>query len=123
MYPTLPKISVDHAIMKPAADDPEIDVCVLPMDVSWIDVGSWSAYAQTLPEPGETDAGCRANARTVHLDSRDIVVVSDDPDHLVVTIGCDDLVIVRTGAATLVCPRESAQRVREVVAKLDPRDR
>ena len=112
VYPTLPKNSVDYGIMEPAAQDAARTICCVPMNVTWLDVGSWPSYAETLdPDAaGNTTAG-----RAVHLDSANVTVVSDDPDHLVATIGCDDLLIIRTNRATLVCPRDRAQDVKQLV--------
>ena len=47
-----------------------------------------------------------------------MTVVSEDPSHLVATVGCEDLVIVHTADATLVCPRAEAERVKELVARV-----
>ncbi len=116
VYPTLPKISVDYAIMEPASRDDRLDICCVPMNVSWLDVGSWPSYGETL-EVDET--GCRSNARTLHIDSRNILAVSDDPEHVIATVGCNDLIIVRTGDVTLVCPASEAQRVRSLAREMD----
>lgn len=115
IYPTLPRISVDYALMEPAARDTELQVCVVPMNVSWMDVGSWPTYGQTL----EADAdGNRTNARTAHLDSRNILAVSDDPGHTISVIGCSDLIVVRTTDATLVVPASMAERVKDVAGQV-----
>jgi mannose-1-phosphate guanylyltransferase len=47
-----------------------------------------------------------------------MLVVSEDPAHLVATVGCEDLVIVHTKDATLVCPRAEAERVKEIVERV-----
>jgi mannose-1-phosphate guanylyltransferase len=48
------------------------------------------------------------------VNSRNIAVISDDPSHLIATIGCENLVIVHTKDATLVCPRSEVERVKEL---------
>ena len=116
IYPTLPKISVDYAIMEPAAKDDRLAVCCVPMDVSWMDVGSWPSYGETLMPDG---AGCRGNARQLHLDSRNILAVSDDPRHVIATIGCEDLIVIHTAEVTLVCPAGESQRVKELASAVD----
>jgi len=45
-------------------------------------------------------------------------VISEDPAHLVTTIGISDMIIVHTRDATLVCPKSEAQRVKELVARV-----
>src|SRR5262249_47765856 len=78
IYPTLKKISVDFAVMEPAAQDSRINVCTVPMDVRWMDVGSWISYGETLKADS---AGNRGNTKSVPLDSRNVLAVSDDPNH------------------------------------------
>jgi mannose-1-phosphate guanylyltransferase len=116
VYPTLPKISIDYALMQPASDDAELEVCTVQMDVTWMDVGSWPSYGETL---APDMAGNRTNARTMHLDSRNVLAVSDDPAHTIATIGCDHLIIVRTRDVTLVCPASEAQRVKDIAGMVD----
>ena len=116
VYPMLPKISVDYAIMEPASRDDRIEVCTVPMDVQWLDVGSWSAAGETMEVDG---AGNRSFGEAVHLDSTNIVSVSEDPNHLIATVGCHDLVVVHTPNATLVCPADQVQRVKELHGIVD----
>jgi mannose-1-phosphate guanylyltransferase len=120
VYPTLPKISVDYALMEPASRDSELMVCTVPMDLSWKDVGSWPTYGDTLSADAE---GNRANCATLHLGSRGMLAASDDPGHLIATIGLEGLIIVRTADATLVCRAEDAERVKELAAKAPQRHR
>jgi mannose-1-phosphate guanylyltransferase len=47
-----------------------------------------------------------------------MTVVSEEPGHLVATVGCEDLVIVHTRDATLVCPRAQAERVKELAERV-----
>jgi mannose-1-phosphate guanylyltransferase len=116
VYPTLPKISLDYALMEPASRDDRLHLCSVPMNVRWLDVGSWPAYAETVP-PDEY--GNRTNARLVSLDSRNMLAVSDDANHTIAAIGCQDLIIVRTADATLVCRADQAQRVKDVANIVD----
>jgi mannose-1-phosphate guanylyltransferase len=116
LYPTLPKISVDYAIMEPAAKDQRLSICSVPMDVSWMDVGSWPAYGETLTADAD---GCRTNAKALHLGSRNVLAVADDPTHVIATIGCEDLIVIRTADVTLVCPADEAQRVKDLVERAD----
>lgn len=117
VYPSLAKISVDYGLMEPASRDPRLSVCVVPMAVSWKDVGSWPSYSGAL----DADAhGNRCNARTLGLDSRNNVIVSDDPSHMIAAVGVEGLIIVHTRDATLVCRAEDAERVKELAARMPP---
>ncbi len=118
VYPTLPRISVDYAVMEPAALDAHVRVCTVTMGVWWMDVGNWTSYGETLVEDAH---GNRANGPATHLDSRNVVAVSDDPGHTIATVGCQDLIIVHTPDATLVCPASAAERVKELAGLVDQR--
>ncbi|MCP4758624.1 MAG: mannose-1-phosphate guanylyltransferase [Planctomycetes bacterium] len=109
VYPTLPKVSVDYAIMEPASSDEHIQVCTVPMDVQWLDVGSWTAAGETI-DPDE--GGNRSFGPAEHVDSTGVITVSEDDGHLIATIGCEDLVIIHTPKATLVCPKDRVQEVK-----------
>ena len=57
-------------------------------------------------------------AAHIFLDSDDNIVISEDPNHLVTTIGISDMIIVHTKDATLICPKNESQRVKEMVSKV-----
>ena len=117
VYPELPKISIDYAVMEPASQRRgKAHVVVVEMPVQWLDVGSWPALAETLKTDEHDNAtDCPA---CVIVDSNDNIIVSEDPHHLVSTIGVSDMIIVHTPDATLVCPKSEAQRVKDLVAKV-----
>jgi mannose-1-phosphate guanylyltransferase len=101
-YPKLEKISIDYAIMEKAGN-----VVVANGDFAWDDVGDWAAverHEHTGPDFVSVDSsGC---------------VVAGEVGHTVAVVGVNDLVIVHTRDATLVCRKSDAQRVRELVKKL-----
>ena len=116
VYPTLPRVSVDVAIMEPASREAAHPVCAVPMDVNWRDIGSWTSLAQTL----DSDVrGNRTNARLQTIDSRSIVAFSDDPTHTIAVVGCEDLIIVRTADATLVVNAADAEKVKQIASLVD----
>jgi len=119
LYPTLPKNSVDFAIMEPASMDADITVAAAPMPLTWLDVGSWPAFAQTC----EHDKAGNALASGKHLliDTADSLIASDDPDHLIATIGCEDLIVIHTKDATLVCRAEDAEQIKTLHKLLSER--
>lgn len=122
VYPTLPKISVDFAIMEPSSDPTSgFHVCAVDMDLSWRDVGSWPSFAETL-EPDEN--GVRVSesggGHTV-LNCENTLIVSDDAEHHVAALGLRDVVVVHTRSATLVMPASEAQRLKDLHALLPER--
>ncbi len=120
IYPSLFKISVDFGLMEPASRNERLSICVVPMNLQWMDVGSWPTYAATL----EADAdGNRTSASWVGEATHRCLVVSDDPGHVIATVGCDDLIVVHTRDATLVCRADQAEHVKGIAGKVDGRHR
>ncbi len=118
-WPGIAKVSIDYGVLEPASVSPDFTVAALPLAARWLDVGSWPAYGEAV---GLDAAGNAIGAGTaVLLDSRDCVVASADPAHLVTLIGCEGLVVVHTPTATLVVPADQAQRVKELHALLQTR--
>ncbi len=112
VYPALKKTSVDYAVMEPASRDDAVQVAAIPMPLKWLDVGSWPAYAETCP----TDEHGNALAADQHLlvDTQKCLVASSDPHHLIAAVGCEGLIIVHTKDATLICPADQAERIKEL---------
>ena len=52
--------------------------------------------------------------RTLLLDTRGTLAASNDPNHLIATIGCEDLIIIHTPEATLVCRKDRAESIKEL---------
>ena len=117
IFPTLPKISIDYAVLEPAAREPG-RVLVADLDVDWLDVGSWPALARTL----DTDAdGNAVRGLAVVVDGSGNVVFSDDPEHLVATVGLQECVVVHTRDVTVVCPIGQAERVKGLLEAVEAR--
>jgi mannose-1-phosphate guanylyltransferase len=112
-YADCPADSIDYAVMEklPAFE-------VLKARYTWSDLGSWSAWGDLAPE---LQAGGHGIGDVVSLDSQGNVVHA--PDKIVALIDVEDLVVVDTGDALLVCSRRSDQRVKDVLARLEERGR
>ncbi|SNR73799.1 mannose-1-phosphate guanylyltransferase [Blastococcus mobilis] len=115
VFPRLPKISVDYAVLEPASRQPG-RVLVADLDVDWLDVGSWPALAHTLEVEG---GGNAVRGAVVLLDASGNVVFSDDPAHLVALVGVRDSVVVHTRDVTMVCPIVDAERVKELLSAVE----
>lgn len=113
IYPKLLRISIDFAVMERADH-----VLVVELKCQWVDVGSWPALESVLQSDG--DGNVAACSHVVHLGSRGNIVVSEEP-HLIATIGVDDLVIVHSPTATLICTRRDAQGIKELVDNIRQR--
>jgi mannose-1-phosphate guanylyltransferase len=117
VYPTLTKKSIDYAVMEPASQGKgKAHVVVVEMPVQWLDVGSWPALAETLPNDAQDNAV--EAGMSVLIDSFNNIVISQEPEHLVAILGVSDMIVVHTKDATLVCPKTDDQRVKELVERV-----
>ncbi len=104
-------ISIDYAVMEKTDR-----AAVIPADIGWSDVGSWTA----LDDVSERDAsGNVIIGNVIDIGSRDSIVYAEK--RLVATIGLRDAVVVDTPDATLVCSKDRAQDVKKVVDELKKR--
>lgn len=115
VYPALRRISVDRGLLEPAAADARLRICSVPMALQWRDVGSWPSYGETLAPDAD---GNRTNGAAMHLGSRGVLAVSDDPAHLIATIGPEDVVVVHTRDATLVVRADLAEQVKQLAERV-----
>ena len=112
IYPSLRATSIDYAVMEPASLAG--DVAVVPMSVGWSDLGSWAALRDAwleasgdLPEGAIVGLGNRRD-----IGSAGSLVLAQG--RLVVTIGLNDVIVVDTPEALLVCSAERSQEVRKI---------
>ncbi len=105
--------TVDYGIMEGARH-----VVVIPAaDLGWSDVGSWDAVFDVLHTDSQDNVVRQAHH--IGLDtSNTLIFNAGDAERLFVTIGVQDLVVVDTGDVILVCQRDQAQKVRDVVRHL-----
>ncbi|MDX1764644.1 MAG: mannose-1-phosphate guanylyltransferase [bacterium] len=111
IYGNLDGDSIDYAIMEKSED-----ILVIPADLGWSDVGCWSALEDVLGEDGE---GNIAQGETVLIDTRNSIFYSES--RLIAAVGVDDLIVVETGDALLVCRKDKVQDVRKIVDLLKDR--
>ncbi|MEF8908036.1 MAG: sugar phosphate nucleotidyltransferase [Haloarculaceae archaeon] len=103
-------VSVDNAVLERADD-----VAVVPADFAWDDLGSWDAVGRVL----EADADGNAHlGETLAVDAADCVLAAGEDSH-VSAVGVEGLAVASYDGRTLVVPREDAERVREVVRRLE----
>jgi mannose-1-phosphate guanylyltransferase len=113
LYARFENVPIDIGIMEKASN-----VEVIPADFEWDDAGSWLALARLRPRD---DDGNTVHGDFVGIDSRNCLVIS--PDHLVATIGLQDMIVVHTPDATLICPKSRAEEVKSIVEQLRERGR
>jgi mannose-1-phosphate guanylyltransferase / mannose-6-phosphate isomerase len=107
-FASAPSISIDYAVMEKT----EL-AAMLPIDVGWNDIGSWSSLWDVAPHDA---AGNFVNGDSLLLDTHNCYVHSERS--LVSTIGVDNLVIIDTPDALLVADKSRAQEVSTIVSRL-----
>lgn len=122
VWPTLPKISVDYAVMEGAAAAGLVGT--VPGDFGWNDVGDFHTLGEVLPG----DAGGNVIVSAAGEDKPEVLlrdasgtVVVPQSGRLVAALGVADLIVVDTPDAVLVCPRDRAQDVKKLVDDLKER--
>jgi mannose-1-phosphate guanylyltransferase len=105
-------VSIDYAVMEHASD-----VVVVEAPFHWDDVGSWQAIGRLQPadEQGNTVSGKHLGIHTRGT------IVRSTAEHLVVTLGLSDCIVVHTADATLVANKHDEESIRQLVKMLEER--
>ncbi|MEE9614013.1 MAG: mannose-1-phosphate guanylyltransferase/mannose-6-phosphate isomerase [Thermodesulfobacteriota bacterium] len=109
-YGAMESVSIDHGVLEKAG---EKDVVVIEAAFEWSDVGSWNSLPDVLKADKD---GNIIQGRAVDIGSKDSIILGCD--RVVATVGLENMVVVDTPDATLVCPRDKAQEVKDVVGIL-----
>ncbi|MEG6569729.1 mannose-1-phosphate guanylyltransferase/mannose-6-phosphate isomerase [Thermoanaerobacterium thermosaccharolyticum] len=107
-YSKLESMSIDYGIMEKAKN-----VYVVPGDFGWDDVGSWTSI-ERLYEKDENGNVIKGNV--VSVDTKKCIITGSDK--LIATLGIEDVIIVDTEDALLICSKDKAQNVKEVLKEL-----
>ena len=108
----IPAVQIDAGIAEQAAAEGR--VAVVPLDAGWSDIGSWSALLEAL----SSKTGGSLVASGHHLDRGSQRVLVHGGDRLVVTVGLEDVIIVDTPDALLVCARDRAEEIKPVLDEI-----
>jgi len=112
-FSSIPATSIDYALMEKAGG-----VLAAEGDFGWSDVGAWSSLAGIWPRDADGNA---FKGGSVVLDSRNNLAYN--PGRLTALVGVDDLVIVNTPDALLVCRRDKDQSIKQVLDLLSKKGR
>lgn len=108
-YAELKKISIDYALMEKTQK-----ACVLSVEFGWDDLGDWNGLERLL-------GGDKPNVELVKhvgLETKGTILFSSNNDDVVVTLGIEDLVIVRDGNVTLIAKKDRTQDIKQVLKLL-----
>lgn len=115
-FAALPKISIDYAVMERAAE-----VHAIQLDCRWLDMGSFATLADIVPPDSSNNIVAAGTSEL--LDCKDNIVVTEDQGHLIAAIGLENIIIVHTPDVTLVCHAEQAERLKELLARIEAHGR
>jgi mannose-1-phosphate guanylyltransferase len=111
-WPLLEVITIDYGIMEGAEK-----VAIIPAsELGWNDIGSWESIFEILPK--DENGNISVNGQPIFMDTHNTLIYRVSSARLAVAIGLEDLVIVDTGDVLLICKRDQAQQVRQVVNQL-----
>ncbi|GAB4241200.1 MAG: mannose-1-phosphate guanylyltransferase [Deltaproteobacteria bacterium] len=106
-YRRMPSVSVDYGVL-----EKEPGILVLPANVGWSDLGTWRSLHEFLSVKGENVAF----GNVLLSDCRNVLARTDTG--LVTVLGMEDVVVVRSGDAVLVCPRSRSEEVKGIVEEV-----
>ncbi len=113
VWPGIQPETIDYGVMENASN-----VVVIPArELGWSDVGSWDALFDVIPS--DQNGNIVIGGQHIQVDTRNSLIYMNQDRRLIVTIGVDDLVVVDTGDVVLVCRKDQAQKVRQVVQQLN----
>jgi mannose-1-phosphate guanylyltransferase len=104
----LENVAIDVAVMEHTTK-----AAVIPVDLGWSDVGDWAALAEILPADANGNVVIGAH---VNFDTHNTLIFGKH--RIVATIGLEDLLIIDTEDALLICPRHRAQDVKHIVNQI-----
>lgn len=112
LWSSVESIAVDYGIMEKAKN-----LVMVPADFGWSDVGNWAVLMDVFPKnsDGNVFLGDQ-NEKHVLLDSKDCLIYGNGT--LITTVGVSDLIIVQTQDAILICHKDQAQKVKNLVETL-----
>ncbi|MFA6131773.1 MAG: sugar phosphate nucleotidyltransferase [Patescibacteria group bacterium] len=114
LYSRLPKTSFDYAVTEKM--DPN-DVLIIKGDFGWSDIGAWDTLYDRLCDNG----GNVVKGNSVLVETTGSLIYAPE-GKTVAVLGMNDIVVVDTGDALLVCPKSQAQRVKEIISELQKKE-
>ncbi|GAB4489486.1 MAG: mannose-1-phosphate guanylyltransferase/mannose-6-phosphate isomerase [Thermodesulfovibrionales bacterium] len=111
-FTSLPDISIDYAVMERSKK-----TAVLPLEITWSDIGSWDSLFEVLDHDGK---GNTKVGRVVDVATKNTLLLGTK--RLIAAVGLEDLIVVETDDAVLIAKKGQSQRVKEIVSHLKAED-
>ena len=113
-YEAIPKIAIDYAVAEKAGN-----LVVVPADFFWTDIGDWKEVWKNLDKDKDNNViidGEEEGGEVYNIDTKNTLIHTDG--RLIAVVDIDNVVIVDTKKALLVCSKEKAQNVKKIVERL-----
>jgi mannose-1-phosphate guanylyltransferase len=111
----MPKISIDFAVMEKAPD-----VHAIRLGCKWFDMGSFAALADIISSDENNNIVVAGNSEL--LSSKNNIIITEDEGHLIAVIGLENMVVAHSPDATLVCPVDQTDRLKELLEAVRKHD-
>lgn len=112
IFPRMKSISIDYAVLERGSG-----ISVVEASFLWDDVGTWEAFSRIFPSDADGNATV---GKHVGVETRNCIIRSVG-DHLIGTVGLENLLVVHTGQATLVAQRNDDAGLRQLIAAIESR--
>jgi len=119
VYEAMPKIAIDYAVSEKADN-----MVVIAADFMWTDIGDWNEVWKNLPKDSSNNViidGEEPGGEVINIDTNNTLIQTDG--RLIAVIDVDNIVIVDTKEALLICAKEKAQSVKQIVETLKEKNR
>ena len=113
IFHSLESVSIDHGVMEKSSE-----VAVLPADIEWNDVGTWTSLAEISKKDSH---GNVKNGNVISIENNDSIIQAEN--RLVAALGLKNIIVVDTPDALLVCPKERAQDIKKIVEQIKSENR
>jgi mannose-1-phosphate guanylyltransferase len=113
IYNKMEKISIDYAIMEKMSSE---NVLIIKGDFDWKDIGAWDTLHENLMTKTDEKRNLVRGER-LNIDTANSIIYGEN-EKLIATVGLDDVVIIDTKDALLVCSKSKAQDVKKVIDEL-----
>ena len=108
--------TIDYGIMEHAYNILMLEA----LDLKWNDIGSWDSLYDFLPS--DSKGNVIKNNQSVLIDSERVLIIGENKNKIIVSLGVDDLVVVDTEKALIVCKKGETQKIKQVIQELKNRD-
>lgn len=111
-FPQLPKLSIDYAVMEKSDD-----VFCMELDCDWMDLGSFNALSDILQSNENGNVVIGQNHQLLNCENT--IVIDQQKGHLIAAIGLSDMIVAHTKDATIVCPKNQSEKLKELLVKIE----